>query len=189
MVPLGIIPPARPYIAEAETFFEFQMFPDVDQAVKALERKVVDGIIIDRRLYPSEIPPEWKEVILIDSFTLVKFKDEAVIRYEDLSHVRVNAYVEDEGIEEILKELLPDPDMVFFHGDLERACSFAFANDEPVLIRWSDFHRMNFKLLIPVDENHRRIQKFRTPVLYYDNLTDEEVKILRDIIRKPSQSL
>ncbi len=186
MVPIGIIPPMRWYIKENETFFEFHLLADEDQAIKALERKFVDGIIIDRRLYLESYPGEWKELILIDGLTLVKFRSEAVIRYEDLEHVRINTYIEEEGIENEIKELLPDPEVVFFHGDINRASSFALANDEPVLIRWSDMHLMEgFRLLIPVDENHRRIQKFRTPVLYFDNLTDEEVKILRNIVRLP----
>ena len=186
MVPIGIIPPIRWYLSQSETFFEFHLFPDEEQAVKALERGFVDGIIIDRRLYPGEYPESWNELILIDGLTLVKFRGEAVIRYEDLEHVRINTYLEEEGIEEEIKKLLPDPDVVFFHGDINRASSFALANDEPVLIRWSDMHVMDgFRLLIPVDENHRRIQKFRTPVLYFDNLTDEEVSILKKIIKIP----
>ncbi len=186
MVPIGITPVIRPYISQDETFFEFHLFQDDDQAIRALQREFVDGIIIDRRLYPGTYPDTWREVVLIDGLTLVKFKEEAVIRYDDLAHVRINTYVEDEGVEEILKELLPDPDVVFFHGDINRTSSFALANDEPMLIKWSDFDKMEFKLLIPVDENHRRIQKFRTPVLYYDNLTDEELAVLRRIIKKPS---
>ncbi len=186
MVPIGIIPPIRSYISQDETFFEFHLFSDEDQAIKALERKFVDGIIIDRRLYPGSYPDDWSELILIDGFTLVKFKNEAVINYNDLARIRINTYIEDEDIEEVLKELLPDPDVVFFHGDINRTSSFALANDEPILIRWSDFEKMEFKLLIPVDENHRRIQKFRTPILYYDNLNEEEIAVLRRIIKKPS---
>ncbi len=186
MVPIGIIPPVRPYISEAETFFEFHLFYDEDQAIKALERKMVDGVIIDRRLYPGTFPSEWKEIILIEGYTLVKFKEEAVIRYSDLEHVRINTYIEDEGIEDVIRELLPDPEVVFFHGDINRMSSFSLANDDPMLIKWEDFDKMSFKLLIPVDENHRRIQKFRTPVLYYDNLMDEELAVLKKIIKKPS---
>ena len=178
MVPLGIVPAISKFISYSDTFFEMHMYKDEKQAIYALEREDVLGIILDRRL-PLNSKPLWKEIILIDGYTLVKYKGEALIKYEDLSHVRINTYIEDK---KLLERLFPDTSVIYQHGDIRRASNFAFANDEPIFIKWSDMME-GHHVLSPIDENHKLILDFRTPVLYHTELRNEEVNVLRSIIK------
>ena len=178
MVPLGIVPTISKFIAHSDTFFEMHMSRNEQQAIYALEREEVLGIILDRRL-PLNSKPQWNEVILIDGYTLVKYKGEALIMYDDLVHVRINTYIEDQ---QLLEKLFPDISVIYQHGDITRASNFAFANDEPIFIKWSDMME-GHHVLSPIDENHRLILDFRTPVLYHAELINEEVNILKSIIK------
>ena len=178
MVPLGIVPSIQKFIAYSDTFFEMHMFKDAQQAIYAMEREQVLGIILDKRL-PIGSRPDWKEVILLDGYTLVKYKGEALIKYEDLAHVRINTYIEDQ---ELLEKLFPDTSVIYQHGDITRASNFAFANDEPIFIKWSDMME-GHHVLSPIDENHRLILDFRTPVLYHKDLTNAEIDVLKKIIK------
>ena len=178
MVPLGIVPTISNFISHSDTFFEMHLYNDEKQALYALEREQVLGIVIDRRL-PLNSKPQWNEVILIDGYTLVKYKGEALIKYDDLAHVRVNTYIEDY---DLLEKLFPDTSVIYQHGDITRASNFAFANDEPVFIKWSDMMEGHYTLS-PIDENHRLVLNFRTPVLYHTDLRNEEINILKSIIK------
>lgn len=142
------------------------LFESSSDAIKALEEGNVDAILIGRVAYSYET---LKSPIFIEEegYTLI-FKEKLIILYEDIFDFEINTYISKETIEEKFPELKN----IKYHENKEKEF-----NNSITLINWKDF-KDDFKLLVPVDKNFNKIEKFRTPIIYKkENINIDNYKI------------
>mgnify|MGYP005838494903 CR=1 FL=1 len=139
------------------------------QALQSLNNKEVDVVLVGRLAEENEVG-EIFEKRLRDGLTLVG-KEKKLISMDNLQRSKIHTYVSKEQAQ----EYIPNIDNVIFHGSSESAISSGL--DDLVLIRWSDFSE-DLELVIPIDENMNKIEKFRIPVLYsYDDANIKNVVV------------
>ncbi len=130
------------------------------QALQSLNKKEVDVVLVGRIAENNELG-EVFEKRLKDGLTLVG-REKMLIRMDDLQKSRIHTYV----TKEQAQEYIPNTDKIIYHDSFESAIKEGI--NDAVLIKWSDFSD-DFELIIPVDENMNKIEKFRIPVLYSYN--------------------
>ena len=144
------------------------------QALQMLNGNYVDSVLIGRAAKKRELSDNSKEKRLLDGITLV-YKMKTGVGSDQLSEIPVITYLSESDL-----------------GDLKNQftkISYASSLDEclidnletPVLIDWKDY-RDEFELLIPTTGSGKD-SRFRAPVLYYTNLSEEIVNKIADVIQ------
>jgi hypothetical protein len=130
-----------------------QKFPSSFDVLANLKNDKIDYGLIGRRAYSFEIDEDIKETPLQEfGFTLVS-NEKGFIDYRDLKNLEIHTYLS----EDIVKEFF-DFQNITYQNKLS-------ANLEtPRLISWEDWND-SFELFIPI-ENGKKVEKFRTPMLY-----------------------
>ncbi len=139
------------------------------QALQSLNNKEVDAVLVGRLAEKSEIG-ETFERRLRDGLTLVG-REKRLISIDGLQRGKIHTYVGKEQAQEYISR----SDNVIFHDSFESAIKDGI--NDVVLIRWSDFSE-GLELVIPVDDDMDKIEKFRIPVLYsYDEVYIKNLEV------------
>ncbi|HDP73988.1 MAG TPA: hypothetical protein ENN46_03485 [Candidatus Woesearchaeota archaeon] len=166
-ITIGYCPTMNQYL---NSFFygmqnvKFTEYPSAASAIQQLRAGQVDAVLIGRVSRQSEIREGIKELRLGKGFTLISDSTKTILASE-LSKARVHTAVP----EEIARTVLPENDFLFYESN-EKARESGIS--EAVLISWDDF-RDEDHLLIPVYSDGRKIEKFRSPVLYFDESIED----------------
>lgn len=127
------------------------------KALQSLNNNEVDIVLVGRLAEKNEIG-ETFEKRLKDGLTLVG-KEKKLISVYEMQGIRIHTYVPKEQVQ----EYITNTDNVIFHDSFESAIKYRI--NDVVLIRWSDFSD-DLELVIPIDDNMNKIERFRIPVLY-----------------------
>ena len=139
------------------------------QALSALNNAEIDVVLVGRIAEKTELNDSF-EIKLRDGLTLVG-KKKKMISINELQ----NMIVHTSESEEEAKKYIPETAEIVYHNSVEDAIEKGL--DEAVLINWK-YYSDNLELVIPIDENMNKIEKFRMPVLYtYDKKLLDNLEI------------
>ncbi len=133
--------------------------------LKDLNENKIDIGLVGRVAKSDELKKEFNELRLDKGFTLVN-SQKKIIPYYQLKNIQIHTYLHKEEVQNFLGNI----DNVIFYESIKDIKS-----NEILLIDWTDYSE-DYELLIPIDENNMKIEKFRIPVLYsYINLNNLEL--------------
>ncbi len=139
------------------------------QALQSLNNEEVDVVLVGRLAEENEIG-ETFERQLRDGLTLIG-REKRLISIDEMQRSRIHTYVSKKQAQ----EYIPNTDNIIFHDSFESAIKDGI--NDVVLIQWSDFSD-DLELVIPVDNNMNKIEKFRIPVLYsYDDANIKNLEV------------
>ncbi len=141
---------------------EYQSTIDV---LNLLNKNEIDIALVGRIAKSSELKENFSELMLDNGFTLVN-QNKNIIYYRNLNNIKIHTYLNEKEV----KEFLGNVDNVVFYEKIEDI------NQEHVrLIDWKDYND-NYELIVVIDEDNLKIEKFRIPVLYsYNSLNDLKI--------------
>ncbi len=134
------------------------------QALQMLRGNYVDSVLIGRVAKKIELSNDSKELRLRNGVTLI-YKMKTGINSNGLSNIPVRTYLSESELGELKNQF----SQILFEPTLEDC--FVDSMETPALIDWRDY-RDEFELLIPMTETGKD-PRFRAPVLYYKDLSDE----------------
>ena len=138
------------------------------RALQSLNDRTLNVILVGRLAKENEVG-EVFERRLIDGLTLVG-KEKRFISIDEMQRSRIHTYT----TKKEAREYLPNTEVIF-HDSFEFAIKEGI--DEIILMPWRDIPDY-LELVIPVDENMNKIEKFRVPVLYsYDVECIKNIKV------------
>jgi hypothetical protein len=158
---LGFCPTMEEYAQEISLKndnIEIKKYLSTIDVLNDLNKNKIDIALVGRVAKQNELKIEYNELRLRNGFTLVSSKKK-MIYYNQLGELKIHTYIDKQKVDDFLGE---DYDVVFY-DNIEQLNSVNF--QEVFLIDWKDYND-NYELLIPVDENNKKIEKFRIPVLY-----------------------
>lgn len=138
-------------------------FGSTAAALLALNNEAVDAVLVGRLARSTEVDDAF-ELRLREGLTLAG-KEKTMIHADDLSRIRIHTYFsEDESM-----KYIPMASDIVYHDSLEAALDEGI--DDVMLIGWDDYseNQERMDLVIPVDDDMKKVERFRIPVLYsYD---------------------
>ena len=133
-------------------------FGSTAQAFSSLNVGTVDAVLVGRLFEDGELENPF-EMRLRGGFTLAG-RNKRLIRAEELKAMPIHTAAG----KSIAEEYLPDSENIIFHDSLSSAIEEGI--DDAVLISWDDFPESGLSLVIPIDSQMNKIEKFRIPVIY-----------------------
>jgi hypothetical protein len=157
---LGYCPTMYEYarnIQELNDNLELRLFESSLTAINQLKSGNLDIILIGRIAKLNELNNAY-ELRLRQGMTLVSINKNFILE-QDLINIPIHTALS----REIVELYFPITNNIIFHDSLD----YAIRNGihQSVLIDWNDFND-DFELLIPVDAQMNKIEKFRLPILY-----------------------
>ncbi|MFP4195985.1 MAG: hypothetical protein ACLFSN_04435, partial [Candidatus Woesearchaeota archaeon] len=132
------------------------------QALDELNKGSVDVVLVGRLAHQSEVNNGF-EKRLESGLTLVG-TEKKLMRMSDVERSKVHTAVG----EDLAREYLPNSKNIVFHDSTDSAIQKG--SNDIVLIDWNDYTD-DMELVIPVDMDGNKIERFRIPVLYsYDDI-------------------
>ena len=160
---IGYCPTMAPHIQtllEDHPYLVPRRFDNSAMAMGALHTSQVQAILIGRTAWENERTDHLRQVLLSDGLTLI-VQQPGVIRYEDLSQVRVLTHESKAAIQDLLP---PGTNIIHYAAfDQMRA---DLDGTVALLLRWSQVLPTD-NLLVPIDQAGLKIPAFRSPHFYY----------------------
>jgi hypothetical protein len=172
---IGYCPTMQPYVDAIEKGVEeveMLEFGSAGGVLAMLRNGQLDGVLIGRIAYPSELDNETKFVRLKDGITLA-FKVKYSIPEEQLNQVDVVTYLKPEQVAHV-KHFFHN---IVFYNTLDKCLQYNL--EVPVLVDWRDF-REDFELLIPMNQ-YGKTQEFRAPVIYHHDIDDKVIEKVKGL--------
>ena len=159
-IKIGFCPTMTKYAKKivAENDFQPIPFSGAAEALYFLKGDQIDIALIGRKAGKKEFNGFEKK--LKDGYTLINQQRKQMIPKDFLPKIEIHTYLSPE----IVRKKFPELKLIHFHKEL----SESLVGGEIILIDWKDW-RDNFFLLIPVENNHQKVEKYRTPFLYSKN--------------------
>ena len=160
---IGYCPTMAPHIQTAVKDHPYlipRRFDNSAMAMGALHTGQVQAILIGRSAWENERTDHLRQVLLSDGLTLI-VQQPGVIRYEDLSRVRILTHESKAAIQ----DLLP-PGTSIIHYDAFDQMRADLDGTVALLLRWSQVLPTD-NLLVPIDQAGLKIPAFRSPDFYY----------------------
>jgi hypothetical protein len=160
---IGYCPTMAPHVQtllEDHPYLSPRRFDNSALAMGALQTGQVQAILIGRRAWENEHTDHLRLVLLSDGLTLI-VQQPGVIRYEDLSQVRILTHESKATIQELLPpgtSIIPYDAFDQMRADLDGTVA--------LLLRWSQVLPTD-NLLVPIDQAGLKIPAFRSPHFYY----------------------
>ncbi|MFW6286076.1 MAG: hypothetical protein ACOC16_03045 [Nanoarchaeota archaeon] len=158
---LGFCPTMEEYAQEISLKndnVEIKKYLSTIDVLNDLNKNKIDIALVGRVAKQNELKAEYNELKLRNGFTLVTSRKNMVY-HDKLSEIKIHTYINKQKVDDFLGE---NYDVVFY-DNIKQLNSVNY--QEVFLIDWKDYND-NYELLIPVDENNKKIEKFRVPVLY-----------------------
>ncbi|MGM5484668.1 MAG: hypothetical protein ACQEP1_02230 [Nanobdellota archaeon] len=154
-------------IASENERLSLKRYPHTSAALSALNKGEVDIALVGRVAKDNELGNA-VERRLREGLTLVG-DEKRFISLRNLEETEVHTAVSKDKVE----EYLPERTEVVYHDSTAKAIE----DGDVVLLDWVDYTD-DFGLVIPVDNNMNKIERFRIPVLYsYDDKIIETLDI------------
>lgn len=147
-------------IKEQNDFVELIDFSSTAQALNYLNSNKVDIILVGRIAKKEEL--ENVHFLKLRSGLTLIGNTKRFVLSSDLDNKIIHTAINDN----IVDEYFSNTDNFVFYENKIQALENGF--DDIVLIDWNDYED-NFELVIPIDNNMNKIEKFRIPVLYTFN--------------------
>ncbi len=147
-------------IANNNENIELMQFGLTVEALNELNKGNADFVLVGRIAKRNEIEDSF-ELRLRSGLTLVS-KEKSFIYYDALPNMEIHTAIDKEAV----KQYLLESENIIFYNSTENAIKNGL--NEIVLIDWSDYID-DFELVIPVDRNLDKIEKFRIPIIYTFN--------------------
>lgn len=166
---IGYCPTMSPYVqalVEDHPYLVPQRFDNSALAMGALQTGQVQAILIGRRAWENEHTDHLRLLLLSDGLTLI-VKQPGVIRYEDLSRVRI---ITNEN-KAVIQDLLPPGTNIIHYDDFDQMRS-DLDGTVALLLRWSQVLPTD-NMLVPIDQVGLKIPAFRSPHFYYLSSSEE----------------
>lgn len=151
------------------------LFPNAASAIQALHGEQVDLIVIGRNVHVHESPQELAIIQLRAGYTLITERQRAVSQ-ADLSGMTVHTALP----ANTASSLLPAGTRLITHPNLEDATNAGLSS--AVLLGWDQVETWH-QLLIPLDEQGKKVASFRAPFLVYQAARAAELVNLLDAIQ------
>lgn len=159
-IKIGFCPTMAKYAEKIATENNFQPIPfnGAAEALYFLKGDQIDIVLIGRKAEKKEF--KGLEKRLRDGYTLINQQRKQMIPKDLLPKIEIHTYLSPE----IVRKKFPELKLIHFHKKL----SETLASGKIILIDWKDW-RDDFFLLIPVENNYQKVEKYRTPFLYSKN--------------------
>jgi len=160
---IGYCPTMAPQVqalVEDHPYLVPRRFDNSAVAIGALHTGQVQAILIGRMAWENEHTDHLRLVLLSDGLTLI-VQQPGVIRYEDLSRVRVLTHESKAAIQ----DLLPPGTNIIHYDDFDQMRA-DLDGTVALLLRWSQALPTD-NLLVPIDQAGLKIPAFRSPHFYY----------------------
>jgi hypothetical protein len=160
---IGYCPTMAPHVqalVEHHPYLVPRRFDNSATAMGALQTGQVQAILIGRKAWENEHTDHLRLVLLSDGLTLI-VQQPGVIRYEDLSRVRILTHESKTAIQ----DLLPTGTNIIHYDDYDQMRT-NLDGTVALLLRWSQVLPTD-NLLVPVDQAGLKIPAFRSPHFYY----------------------
>ena len=144
------------------------------QALQMLRGDYVDSVLIGRAAKKRDLSDNSKEKRLLDGITLV-YKTKTGVGSDQLSEIPVITYLSESDLGDLKNQFTK----ISFVSSLDECLTDNL--ETPVLIDWRDY-RDEFELLIPMEAKGKD-PRFRAPVLYYKNLSDDVLSKITNIVK------
>ncbi|RLA80710.1 MAG: hypothetical protein DRG33_01930 [Deltaproteobacteria bacterium] len=152
------------------------LFGSAAGALKALNYDDIDIVFIGRIAKKNEIRANTKEIRLGEGCTLIS-DQKRLIDYQNLANMNIHTAL----YEKEAKNIISDNANIIYYKTLQEAIDNGI--HEAVLINWNDY-KDEYELLIPT-ENGGKVELFRTPVLYFNNLDENYIhNLVKDFMIK-----
>lgn len=175
-ITIGYCPTMEKHVAKlsnADESINSKVFSSASNALNALKLGSIDAVIIGRTAYHDEIGPTTQEIRLRDGYTLVG-NERAFIGKEELNNIQIHTYISKEKAQ----EQLPANANIIVHESKNEAIEEGLK--QALLIPWKDY-KEEYELIIPAYPGGRKVEEFRAPVVYYNNLDERHIKNIEKI--------
>lgn len=161
-IKIGFCPTMQNYaekISSSNENIEPVLFTSAAEALNSLEAGFIDAAIIGRIAKDHEIGLDTRELRIREGHTLIS-NQKQIIHYSELEKVNIHTAIP----KEITVDIFPNQANIYYYSTTHEAIEKGI--NEAVLINWDDY--MNeFELFIPVYDDGRKLESFRSPVIYH----------------------